>query len=237
MKTEEPLPVKQVKNQSRRSFLRSAMRGGIGLMVFPGIIPARLLGNDAPGRKINVAQIGCGRMGRSDMGNTMTESLARVVAVCDLDSKRLAAGKKMAEDYYTASRRGGCKHQNHSTIIERFSRCRRLTRSSLPCRIIRTRWLRLRRQWRASTFTFRNLSPIILRRAIGLRKAVQAEKDYFAGRLAAAFRTSLAQFSRRERSCPQRADRPAENHQNRPWARQAKRPRPGADARPAKPGF
>jgi len=77
------------------------MRGGIGLMVFPGIIPARLLGNDAPGKKINVAQIGCGRMGRGDMVNTMTEPLARVVAVCDLDSRRLAAGKKMAEDYYT----------------------------------------------------------------------------------------------------------------------------------------
>jgi predicted dehydrogenase len=40
-------------------------------------------------------------MGRSDMGNVLKEPLARVVAVCDLDSKRLAAGKKMAEDYYS----------------------------------------------------------------------------------------------------------------------------------------
>ena len=39
-------------------------------------------------------------MGHSDMGNTMTEPLARVVAVCDLDSKRLAAGKKAVGDYY-----------------------------------------------------------------------------------------------------------------------------------------
>ncbi len=91
----------QVKNQSRRSFLKSAVRGGIGLMAFPAIVPARCVGEDAPGRRINVAQIGCGRMGRSDMGNTMTEPLARVVAVCDLDSRRLAAGKKLAEDYYT----------------------------------------------------------------------------------------------------------------------------------------
>ena len=39
-------------------------------------------------------------MGRSDLRNTMAEPLARVVAVCDLDSKRLAAGKKLAEDFY-----------------------------------------------------------------------------------------------------------------------------------------
>jgi len=89
-----------MKNHSRRSFLKAAVGSGAGLAVFPGIIPARLLGADAPGKKIQVAQIGCGRMGRSDLGNVLKEPLARVVAVCDLDSKRLAAGKKMAEDYY-----------------------------------------------------------------------------------------------------------------------------------------
>ena len=85
---------------SRRRFLKTALRGGFALSVLPNFIPARLLGADAPGKKIQVAQIGCGRMGRSDMGNVMTEPLGRVVAVCDLDSKRLAAGKKMAEDFY-----------------------------------------------------------------------------------------------------------------------------------------
>lgn len=63
-------------------------------------MPVRLFGADAPSKKIHVAQIGCGRMGHSDLGNTLTEPLARVVAVCDLDSKRLAAGKQMAEDFY-----------------------------------------------------------------------------------------------------------------------------------------
>jgi predicted dehydrogenase len=59
-----------------------------------------LLGADAPSKKITVAQIGCGRMGRSDMGNVLNESLARVVAVCDLDTRRLAAGKAMVEQHY-----------------------------------------------------------------------------------------------------------------------------------------
>ena len=93
-----------MKNQSRRSFLKRSLGGAFGLILLPSIIPARLLGADAPGKKINVAQIGCGRMGRADMGSVLQEPLARVVAVCDLDSRRLAEGKKMAEQYYT--RRG-----------------------------------------------------------------------------------------------------------------------------------
>ena len=96
------------------------MRGGVGLAILPGIIPARLLGAAAPSKKINVAQIGCGRMGRSDMGNVLTEPLARVVAVCDLDSKRLAAGKKMAEDYYTERGEAGVNvktfHDYHDVL-------------------------------------------------------------------------------------------------------------------------
>jgi len=87
---------------NRRSFIKTSLGGAAGFALLPNIIPARLLGADAPGKKLNVAQIGCGRMGHSDMGNVLTEPLARVVAVCDLDSKRLASGKKMAEDYYTS---------------------------------------------------------------------------------------------------------------------------------------
>ena len=89
-----------MKNQTRRSFLKTSLGGVVGLAILPQIIPARLLGAEAPSKKINVAQIGLGRMGRSDMGNVLSEPLARVVAVCDLDSHRLAAGPKMAEDFY-----------------------------------------------------------------------------------------------------------------------------------------
>jgi myo-inositol 2-dehydrogenase / D-chiro-inositol 1-dehydrogenase len=87
----------------RRSFLRSALSSTVGLTIFPGIVPSRLFGADAPNKKIQVAQIGCGRMGYSDTGNTMAESLARIVAVCDLDSKRLAAAKTRVESFYEES--------------------------------------------------------------------------------------------------------------------------------------
>jgi predicted dehydrogenase len=79
-----------------------------------------LFGAEAPGKKINVAQIGCGRMGRSDMGNVLNESLARVVAVCDLDAHRLAEGKKLAEDYYTQRGESGVNvktfHDYHDVL-------------------------------------------------------------------------------------------------------------------------
>jgi len=109
-----------MKNQSRRSFLRATLQGGLGMLVLPQILPARLLGADAPSRKINVAQIGCGRMGRSDLGNVLKEPLARVVAVCDLDSRRLAAGKNMAVDFYTERGESGVKvktfHDYHDVL-------------------------------------------------------------------------------------------------------------------------
>ena len=85
---------------SRRSFLKTSLRGTAGLVLLPNLIPARLLGADAPGKKIHVAQIGCGRMGRSDLGNVLNEPLARIVAVCDLDAHRLAEGKKVVADFY-----------------------------------------------------------------------------------------------------------------------------------------
>ena len=94
-------------HSSRRRFLKTTLGSGLGLALLPNFLPARLLGADAPSKKIQVAQIGCGRMGRSDLGNVMNESLARVVAVCDLDSTRLAAGKKMVEDYYAESGESG----------------------------------------------------------------------------------------------------------------------------------
>src|ERR1700744_6532011 len=86
--------------QTRRSFLKSVVRGSAGLAVLPSIVPARLLGAEAPNKKIQVAQIGCGRMGRSDLQNVLLEPLVRVVAVCDLDTRRVVAGKTMVEEYY-----------------------------------------------------------------------------------------------------------------------------------------
>jgi predicted dehydrogenase len=89
-----------MKRTSRREFLATAARGGAGLLVLPGVACRGLSPRGRGLDRIQVAQIGCGRMGREDMAAVLKVPLARVVAVCDLDSKRLAAGKELAEEFY-----------------------------------------------------------------------------------------------------------------------------------------
>jgi len=108
-------------HSTRRQFLKTAVRGGAGLLVLPNIITcSSLFGAVTPNKRIQVAQIGCGRMGRSDMGSVMLHPLARVVAVCDLDSKRLAAAKKVVEDHYTKAGESGVEvktfHDYHEVL-------------------------------------------------------------------------------------------------------------------------
>ena len=90
-----------LQNSSRRRFLKETLAGSAGL-VLPTFLPhTHLLGTQTPpSRRINVAQIGCGRMGSEDMKSTMAHDLCRMVAVCDLDSKRLAAARSAVEQHY-----------------------------------------------------------------------------------------------------------------------------------------
>jgi predicted dehydrogenase len=85
---------------TRRTFLKTAVRGTAGLIVLPNILTRSLFAATTPGKRIQVAQIGCGRMGRGDLEGVMAHPLARVVAVCDLDTRRLAAAKQLAENFY-----------------------------------------------------------------------------------------------------------------------------------------
>ena len=94
------------KNFSRRSFMKtSAQTGaltGLASLGFPTIVPAKVLGKDAPSNKINVGAIGVGRISRDhDMAETLKYDHAKIMAVCDVDSKRLEDGKKYVNDYYT----------------------------------------------------------------------------------------------------------------------------------------
>ena len=72
---------------SRRTFIHGA--AGTAL-AFPAIVPARVLGKDAPSNMIHVAQVGCGRIGLTmDVPGFLRAKGARVVAACDLDARRL----------------------------------------------------------------------------------------------------------------------------------------------------
>lgn len=85
----------------RRHFIKSTLGGTAGLIAIPNIFSGGLFAQDAPNKLIQVAQIGCGRMGFEDMGGVLGQKMARVVAVCDLDTRRSAEGKRRVEAYYT----------------------------------------------------------------------------------------------------------------------------------------
>jgi myo-inositol 2-dehydrogenase / D-chiro-inositol 1-dehydrogenase len=92
---------------TRREFARASILGASAL-AFPAIIPARVLGAQAPSKKINILQIGCGRIARSmDLKGLLAQEQARVVAVCDLDAIRVADARRFVEETYANKGRPG----------------------------------------------------------------------------------------------------------------------------------
>ena len=89
----------------RRSFLQTALASGAAAtaaaVVCPQIIPARLLGADAPSNKITVGFIGTGDHGTSwNLSRYLTLPEARVLMVCDVDSKRMEHAKENVDSTY-----------------------------------------------------------------------------------------------------------------------------------------
>lgn len=94
----------QSKSQSRRSFLKKTSMGLSGIIAasaFPAIVPASVLGKNAPSNRINIGQIGFGRIARShDLPEILKNDIAHVMAVADVDRKRLQWGKEWIEAQY-----------------------------------------------------------------------------------------------------------------------------------------
>ena len=85
---------------NRRQFIKHTL-GATALLSMPTIVPTTVFGKTAPSNKINIAQIGCGRIARShDLPETMKYDTTRVIAVSDMDSKRLKEGKQFVEEWY-----------------------------------------------------------------------------------------------------------------------------------------
>lgn len=85
----------------RRDFINKSVLGTAGIIGFPTIVPASVFGKNAPSNKINIGQIGCGRIARDhDLPGTLQHDVARFIAVCDVDSNRMKDGKDLIENYY-----------------------------------------------------------------------------------------------------------------------------------------
>ncbi|MEI7420572.1 MAG: Gfo/Idh/MocA family oxidoreductase [Prolixibacteraceae bacterium] len=85
----------------RRNFLKNSSAAMAGTIILPTVVPSSVFGKNAPSNKINVAQIGFGRIAMThDLAETLPIDAARIIAVCDLDSNRLAKGKAFIEGFY-----------------------------------------------------------------------------------------------------------------------------------------
>ena len=86
---------------NRRLFLKDAMVTAAGTFAVPAAFTSHAAAKTSPGDKVNIGQIGCGRIARDhNLPEILRYDTARVTAVCDLDRKRMADGKQMIEDYY-----------------------------------------------------------------------------------------------------------------------------------------
>jgi myo-inositol 2-dehydrogenase / D-chiro-inositol 1-dehydrogenase len=86
---------------SRRDCLKSSLLGAAGLFVAPAIVPSTVFGRNAPSNRIHIGQIGCGRIAREhNLPRVMRIADVRVIAVCDLDRRRLGEGKQFVEERY-----------------------------------------------------------------------------------------------------------------------------------------
>jgi predicted dehydrogenase len=90
---------------SRRTALAAAAQGiGASTVLaagFPAIVPASVFGATAPSNRINIGAIGTGRISRThDMPGVWKYDQARIVAVCDLDSRRMEDAKVLVNGVY-----------------------------------------------------------------------------------------------------------------------------------------
>ncbi len=125
----------QTNNISRRDYLKKSLIGAAGAFAVPAIVPSTVFGKNAPSNKINIAQIGFGRIAQvHDLPETMKYDAARVIAVADVDSKRAADGKQFIEKFYAEK-----KGKNNYVNVQTYGDYREiLTRPDIDAVIIST---------------------------------------------------------------------------------------------------
>ncbi len=89
---------------TRRSFLARTGPGAVALAAgFPAIVPSRVFGRTAPSNRINVGAIGTGRISRGhDMPGVWKDDSAQIVAVCDVDNRRVEDARALVNGHYSS---------------------------------------------------------------------------------------------------------------------------------------
>jgi len=82
---------------TRRGFLRTCLAAGIA----PALVPAKVLGADAPSKRIAMGMIGLGRQGiHANLATLLGMPEVQIVALCDVDAWRLNEAKKRVDAAY-----------------------------------------------------------------------------------------------------------------------------------------
>ncbi len=85
----------------RREFLKGSVVATTGLFGFPTVVSSAAVARSSPNDKINIAQIGYGRYGQTDVRETIRNTdMCRFVAIADVDINRANIGKRWIENYY-----------------------------------------------------------------------------------------------------------------------------------------
>lgn len=86
---------------SRREYLKSSLASAAAVLAAPTVLPASVFGRNAPSNRVNVAQIGAGRIARAhDLPETLKLDNVRLVAIADVDMKRAREGRDHVRDWY-----------------------------------------------------------------------------------------------------------------------------------------
>ncbi len=85
---------------NRRHFLQSNLGLALAASAFPTIIPASVLGENAPSQRIQLGCIGLGPQGRGDMSNFLAQPDCHVMALCDVAKRNLDEAVKMVNTAY-----------------------------------------------------------------------------------------------------------------------------------------
>jgi myo-inositol 2-dehydrogenase/D-chiro-inositol 1-dehydrogenase len=98
---------KKAKLLTRRQFLKgSAAVAASMALAGPTIVPASVLGANAPSNRITIGMIGMGRQAfHSNLKPFLNSSDTQVVAVCDVDAWRLDNARKAVENHYAKDNR------------------------------------------------------------------------------------------------------------------------------------
>ncbi|MBI5820868.1 MAG: Gfo/Idh/MocA family oxidoreductase [Verrucomicrobia bacterium] len=95
---------------TRRSFLRRASAAIAGIAGAPTILPTSVFGANAPSNRVTIGFIGCGRQCYyANIPGFLKVAGVQAVAVCDVDSWRMAQAKKLIEDTCAKKKDGSFK--------------------------------------------------------------------------------------------------------------------------------